>query len=141
MKRPIGMMPALLTSTSIGPSCSSARSRNAAKDARSVTSSGSATVLAPSSVGGVACRVEVHIADRDLHSLAQKRLRRRLADPTRGTGDRHGLSGEDSGLLGHMCPPGGGRLSHPKASATNANIAEITASSALAQGFNVQIIR
>jgi hypothetical protein len=43
------MIPALLTSTSIGPSCSSAPSRKAVNESRSVTSSGNATVLAPSS--------------------------------------------------------------------------------------------
>jgi hypothetical protein len=44
---------------------------------------------------------EVDVADRDLHSLTQERLRRRLADPARGAGDRRGLPGEDTGLLGH----------------------------------------
>ena len=43
-----GMIPALLTITSIGPSWRSASSRKASKEARSVTSSGSATVPPPS---------------------------------------------------------------------------------------------
>ena len=51
--------------------------------------------------GGLLGGGEVHVADRDLHSLAQERLRRGLADPARGAGDRRGLPGEDTGLLGH----------------------------------------
>jgi len=43
-----GMIPALLISTSIGPSRRSASSRNPSKDPRSVTSSASATVPPPS---------------------------------------------------------------------------------------------
>ena len=43
------MMPALLTSTSIGPSCDSTASRKWAKSARFVTSTGSAITLPPSS--------------------------------------------------------------------------------------------
>ncbi len=51
--------------------------------------------------GGLAGHVEVHVADRDPHALAQQRLRGRLADAARGAGDRRRLPGEDSGLLGH----------------------------------------
>src|SRR4051794_36148008 len=44
------MIPALLITTSTGPSCLSASSRKATKDGRSVTSTGSARVPPPSSV-------------------------------------------------------------------------------------------
>ena len=43
------MMPALLTKTSIGPSCSSVASRNWRIDSRSVTLTGSAIAAGPSS--------------------------------------------------------------------------------------------
>ncbi len=108
--RPSGMMPALLTSMSSGPSCSSAPSKNLENDSRSVTSSPSATVLA---VGGASdlcrsllSRPQVDVADRHPHALAQTRLRDYTADAARAAGDRGGLSGEDTGLLGHESPPG-----------------------------------
>ena len=58
--------------------------------------------------GGLARRLDVHVADRHLHALAQERLGGGTPDPARGTGDRGGLSGEDAGLLGHGSPPAGG---------------------------------
>ena len=51
---PIGMIPALLISTSSGPSRSSTWSRKAAKLSRSVTSSGSPMVPAPQ-LGSAVC--------------------------------------------------------------------------------------
>src|SRR4051794_32863205 len=48
-KRPTGMIPALLTKTSMGPSASSTLSANASTDSRRVTSSSKATVPRPSS--------------------------------------------------------------------------------------------
>ncbi len=57
-------------------------------------------------IGGGARGVEVDISDRDLHALAEQRLRGGTADPARSPGDRCGLSGEDAGLLGHVLPPG-----------------------------------
>ena len=56
--------------------------------------------------GGLPRRVEVHVADRHPHALAQERFGGRAPDAARGTGDRGGLSGEDAGLLGHGSPPG-----------------------------------
>ncbi len=51
--------------------------------------------------GSLLGRGKVDVADRHLHSLTQERLRRCLADPARRAGDRRGLAGEDTGLLGH----------------------------------------
>src|SRR4051812_15035156 len=61
-----GMIPALLTTTSIGPSWRSASSRKASKEARSVTSSASATVPPPSpaAVSSASVRSRSPIATR-----------------------------------------------------------------------------
>ena len=71
--------------------------------------------------GGLAGGIEVDVADRDPHALAQERFGRGAADPARGAGDRGGLSGEDAGLLGHAVSPSPGgsatALSTCKASA------------------------
>ena len=53
---------------------------------------------------GLARRVEIDVADRHLHAVAQERFRRRAADATRASGDRGCLSGEDSGCFGHGAP-------------------------------------
>src|SRR5690349_6613620 len=60
------MIPALLISTSIGPSSRSAASRKSAKERRSVTSSDSATVPPPSSVAvcSASCRSRSPISTR-----------------------------------------------------------------------------
>ncbi len=59
--------------------------------------------------GGLLGRLQVDVADRHPHALAQERLRGGATDATRAAGDRGGLSGEDTGLLGHESPPGGAR--------------------------------
>ena len=53
MKRPTGMMPALLTSTSSGPKRSSAASTKASKESRRVTSSANPAALGP--ISAAAC--------------------------------------------------------------------------------------
>ncbi len=104
-KRPSGMIPALLTTTSSGPELLLGVVQERAKDSRSVTSSGSATVRAPSSAAVRSAAAQVHVADRDPHALVQERLRGRAADAARGAGDRRRLAGEDTGLLGHRISP------------------------------------
>ena len=89
-----GMIPALLITTSTGPSWRSASSRKAAKEPRSVTSSGSATVPPPSCRRGLLGQLEVEVADRDAAALADQRRRRRLADPPGTAGDRHDLAAQ-----------------------------------------------
>ena len=66
MNLPICMIPALLISTSTGPSWDSASSRNRANDSRSVTSRLSATAVGPSSlaVARAASRSRSPIATR-----------------------------------------------------------------------------
>ena len=46
----------------------------------------------------------VEVSDGDLHPLARKGLRRRLADAARGAGDGGDLADEDAGLLCHEEP-------------------------------------
>ena len=47
-------------------------------------------------------RRQVHVADRHPHPLAHQGLGRRAADTARGARYGGGLSGEDTGLLGHL---------------------------------------
>ena len=80
-----------------------------------MTSSGSATVLAPSSEAVLAACLVVDVADRDLHALGEEGFGGGAPDTPGGTGDRGCLSGEDAGLFGHLlllgcgCPCAGRR--------------------------------
>ncbi len=85
------MIPALLMSTSTGPSSFSAASRKRANDSRSVTSSSKATALPPSSDAVCSARREIEVADRDPGAAADQRRRRALADPTGAARDRDDL--------------------------------------------------
>ena len=90
-ERADGMIPALLISTSIGPSSFSAASRKRAKDSRSVTSSSKATALPPSSgaVCSASARSRSPIATRAPRRISA--VRRALADPAGAARDRHDL--------------------------------------------------
>ena len=101
MKRPSGMMPALLTSTSSGPKRSSAASTKASNESRLVTSSANPAALGPISAAACSASSASRSPDRDLHALAREGLRRRLADAACGAGDGGDLADEDAGLLGH----------------------------------------
>jgi hypothetical protein len=52
-------------------------------------------------LGGPAGGLEVDVADRHPHPLAQERLRRRAADAACRAGDGGDLAGEDAVLLAH----------------------------------------
>ena len=102
MKRPSGMMPALLTSTSSGPKRSSAASTKASKESRLVTSSSKPAALGPISAAACSASSASRSPIGDLHPLAREGLRRRLADAACGAGDRGDLADEDAGLLCHV---------------------------------------
>ena len=98
---PTGMIPALLTRTSIGPNRRSTSSRNAVKPRRSVTSSRSPIGRPPGLAGGGGRRGGVHVADGDAAALARQRERERLADAAATAGDDGDLAVERAGLRGH----------------------------------------
>ena len=79
MKRPICMIPALLTSTSTGPELL----LGGVEEAREGLAVGHVERqrdrARPELGGGLARRLEVDVADRHLHALAQERLRRSRA--------------------------------------------------------------
>ena len=84
---PIGMIPALLTSTSIGPSRRSTSSRNAVNPGRSVTSSASPMAPRAELCGRGLGGGGVDVADRHAATLARQRVRERLADAPSAAGD------------------------------------------------------
>ena len=119
MKRPICMIPALLTSTSIGPelllgAVEELGEGGAVGDVERQGDRARAQLR-----GGPRGRVVVHVADRHLHALAEEGFGGGAPDAAGGTGDRGGLSGEDAGLLGHLLLLGCGCLCGRLAGAPN----------------------
>ena len=102
---PIGMIPALLTSTSIGPRRCSMSSSAAVKAGRSVTSRARPIAPAPDLSGRLLGGGAVEVGDRHAHALAGERARERLADAAAAACDDGHLAGEGAGLFGHGSDP------------------------------------
>ena len=88
------MMPALLMSTSMGPSSRSTSSRNAVNPVWSVTSSGRASVSPPSSFAVRLARSLVQITDRNPRTDTDERGSGGCADPACAAGDCYDLAGQ-----------------------------------------------
>ena len=88
---PIGMIPALLISTSIGPSRSDDLVEEVGERVPSVTSSSRPIGLAAELGRRLLGERLVEVADRDPGALARQRGRGRLADPAGAARDRHDL--------------------------------------------------
>ena len=98
---PIGMIPALLTTMSIGPSSCSIRRATAVKAGRSVTSRARPIAPAPVSAAAASATRGVEVGDRDAHALTAEGARDRLADAATAAGDDGDLSGQGAGLFCH----------------------------------------
>ena len=98
---PMGMIPALLTITSIGPRRCSTSSSAAVKAGRSVTSRREADRAGSGLGRGRLGDAAVEIGDRDADALTGERARDRLADAAATAGDDGDLSGQGAGLFCH----------------------------------------
>ena len=90
---PSGMMPALLTRASIGPT-SAVASRNAVHDSGSVTSRRAATTRSPNGCGHLGGQGDVEVADRDPGTLAGQPLDGGPADAAGTPGDEDAQGAE-----------------------------------------------